>query len=144
MPREQDKFYATKQRSLYPRAAMTTELDVFLSQFSREAREETLALREAVLDVFPNATEQIDPKSSIIAYGFTAKGYKGLVCAIQPHMKHVNLIFAKGTQLPDPTGLLIGTGKQARHVRITSEAETQNPALRLLIREAVELGRKEV
>ena len=123
---------------------MSKELDAFLSQYSREAREISLSLRTLILDVFPSAIEQIDPKSGIIAYGFTRNSYKGLVCAIQPHMKHVNLMFSKGTQLPDPSKLLVGTGKQARHVKFRSEAEIQNPALRKLLEEAMKLGKKEL
>ena len=117
--------------------AMSEELDAFLSMYSREAREMALCIRTLVLEVFPNATEQIDPKSGIIAYG--GKSYKSLVFAIAPHMKHVNLMFSKGTQIPDPTKLLVGTGKQARHVKIRSEEQTQNPALRKLLQEALKL-----
>ncbi len=121
---------------------MTNELDIFLAQYSREAREISLCLRKLVLEVFPEALEQIDPKSGIIAYGVN-KTYKGVVCAIAPHMKHVNLMFSRGTTLPDPAKLLVGTGKQARHVKITSEAETENPALRQLLQEAIKLGYEE-
>ncbi len=120
---------------------MSKPLDTFLASYSREAREIALCLRKFVLEVFPDAVEQIDPKSGIIAYGFD-KTYKGLVCAIAPHMKHVNLMFSRGAVLPDPAKMLVGTGKQARHVKIKSEAETQNPALRLLLEEAVKLSRK--
>jgi hypothetical protein len=118
---------------------MNDALNAFLAAYSREAREIALCLRKLVLDVFPNALEQIDPKSGIIAYGFD-KTYKGQVCAIAPHMKHVNLMFSRGAALLDPAKLLVGTGKQARHVKIKSELETENPALRLLLNEAIALG----
>jgi hypothetical protein len=36
------------------------------------------------------------------------------------HKSHVNLMLARGTELPDPEGLLTGTGKRARHVELTS------------------------
>ncbi len=123
---------------------MSNALDIFLAHYSREAREIALCLRTLILDVFPNAIEQIDPKSGIIAYGFTRNSYKGLVCAIQPHMKHVNLMFSKGTKLSDPAKLLDGTGKLARHVKFRSEAEIQNPELRKMLEEAIELSKKEM
>jgi hypothetical protein len=123
---------------------MSNASDAFLAQYSREAREISLSLHTLILDVFPNAIEQIDPKSGIIAYGFTKNSYKGLVCAIQPHMKHVNLMFSKGIQLPDPAKLLDGTGKLARHIKLRSEAEIQNPALRKLLEEAIEIDKKEL
>ena len=121
---------------------MGNPLNEFLASYSREAREIALSLRTLVIDVFPDAVEQIDSKSGIIVYGFD-KTYRGLVCAIAPHMKHVNLMFSKGSQIPDPARLLTGTGKQARRVRITAEAETQNPVLRRLLEEAVNLSRKQ-
>ena len=120
---------------------MNEALNAFLAAYSREAREIALCLRTLVLDVFSNAFEQIDPRSGIIAYGFN-KTSEYQVCAIAPHMKHVNLLFINGAQLPDPSKLLSGTGKCARHVRITSEAETENPALRVLLREAFKVGFK--
>jgi len=120
---------------------MSKDLDAFLANYSREAREMALCLRSLVLDVFPQTIEIIDQKSGIIAYGYNST-YKGLVCAIQPHMKHVNLMFSQGTRLPDPEKLLVGTGKQARHVKITGEDQTLNPALRRLLEEAVRLGKE--
>jgi hypothetical protein len=119
---------------------MDDQIDAFLASYSREAREITLCLRKLVLDVFPDAVEQIDSKSGITAYGFDEKSYNGLVCAFAPHMKHVNLMFSKGAEIPDPSKLLNGTGKLARHIKIKSEAETENPALRLLLQEALKLN----
>lgn len=118
---------------------MTDAFDEFLAKYSREAREISLCLRALVLDIFPSAVEQIDPKSGTAVYGYN-KPYKGLVLAIQPHKKHVNLMFSKGTQIPDPEGRLIGTGIHARHVRFTSEEQTQSPSLRRLIENALELN----
>jgi hypothetical protein len=118
---------------------VSKDIDAFLSQYSRESREMALCLRTLILDVFPRSIEIINPKSGIIAYGYN-RTTKGLVCAIQPHMKHVNLMLSQGAKLPDPTKLLAGTGKQARHVKITSEEQTQNPALRALLEEALRLN----
>lgn len=117
---------------------MNKQIDDFLSLYTRESREITLSLRAVILEVFPQAVEQIDPKSGIIAYGFD-RTHKGLVCAIVPHAKHVKLMFSKGKQLPDPNKILAGTGKSARHIKIKSEQETLNPSLRLLLEAAVKL-----
>ena len=110
---------------------MSNPLDTFLSSYSREAREIALCLRKLVLDVFPQAIEQIDPKSGIITYGFN-KTTSGFVCAIAPHMKYVKLLFSRGVSLHDEAKMLVGTGNQARHVKIKSEAETENPDIRLV------------
>jgi hypothetical protein len=118
---------------------MSDQIDAFLAIYSREAREIALCLRKLISDVFPTGVKHIDSKSAMMIYGFDEKTYKGVICAIAPHMKHVNLIFTKGTQIPDPSRLLNGTGKLVRHIKIRSEAETENPALRLLLEEALKL-----
>ena len=42
----------------------------------------------------------------------------GFVCAIVLHKDHVNLQFARGTELKDPAKMLEGTGKKMRHIKI--------------------------
>jgi hypothetical protein len=118
---------------------MGNQLDTFFASYSREAREIALCLRTLVLNVFPDATERIDPRAGIIAYD-RGKAAKEWVFAIAPHMKYVNLLFSKGALIPDPSKLLVGLGEQTRHVKIKSEEETQNSALRLLLKEALKLG----
>jgi hypothetical protein len=45
----------------------------------------------------------------------------------------VNLGFNYGSELPDPEGLLEGTGKLLRHTKITALEKLANPALRQLV-----------
>ncbi len=121
---------------------MGVQLDAFLSSYSREAREIVLCLRKLVFDVFADGIEQVDFKSGLVAYRFNTTS-KELVFAVVPHMKHVNLMFGRGAHIPDPFKLLTGTGMRARHIKIKSEAETDNPALRQLLKEALKLNYKE-
>lgn len=51
------------------------------------------------------------------------------------HSRHVNLGFNRGATLADPDGLLEGTGKGLRHVKVRSKDDL-TPALARLIREA--------
>ena len=53
------------------------------------------------------------------------------------HSKHVNLGFYEGAHLPDPDGLLEGTGKNLRHVKVRSAADL-TPELARLVRTAAE------
>ena len=52
------------------------------------------------------------------------------------HSRHVNLGFTRGARLKDPDGLLEGTGKSMRHVKVRSKDDL-TPALARLLREAV-------
>jgi len=58
------------------------------------------------------------------------------VCAIMPAKAHVNLQLFGGAQLPDPHGLLEGTGKGMRHVKCRSVADARRAGLLALIRAA--------
>jgi len=45
----------------------------------------------------------------------------------------VNLQLANGALLDDPTGLLEGTGKRVRHVKLRSVDDVERPQLRNLL-----------
>ncbi len=49
---------------------------------------------------------------------------------------HVNVGFFRGSELPDPEGLLEGTGKRMRHVKLRPEREFNVGALMTLIDKA--------
>ena len=115
---------------------MSETVTELLTSYSPEIRNLALRLRALILDVIPNALEQVDPSDKIIGYGFGRK-YADLICAIAPFKTYVNLMFSKGTELPDPAGLLVGTGKRARHVKITTASDVDSPALRALLASAV-------
>ncbi|RZS38971.1 uncharacterized protein DUF1801 [Herbihabitans rhizosphaerae] len=67
-------------------------------------------------------------------FGFgTDTGYKGLVFSAMPHRAHVNLGFNRGAELPDPAGLLEGTGKVHRHYKVRTVADLDRPELDELI-----------
>jgi len=51
---------------------------------------------------------------------------------------HVNVGFFRGVELPDPDGLLEGTGKRMRHVKLEPETEVDGMALTRLVERAYE------
>lgn len=57
-------------------------------------------------------------------------------CYVVGYSKHVNLGFCDGAALPDPAGLLEGTGKTMRHVKVRPDGETPLAALSQLIASA--------
>ena len=117
---------------------MVEGLSNFLAGYSDEIQALTSQVRDLVLEVYPTAIEQVDPPSRIIAYG-KDRTYQGLICAIAPQRKYVNLMFARGTELADAEQLLEGTGKRARHVKVRSPEDVEKPGVRTLLKEAVAL-----
>ena len=59
------------------------------------------------------------------------------ICHLAVYSKYVNLGFHHGAALEDPAGLLRGSGKSIRHVRIAATAVLRRPELRALLRRAV-------
>jgi hypothetical protein len=54
----------------------------------------------------------------------------------------VNLGFNHGAELPDPQGILQGTGKQVRHVTIREPADLKNDYLKRLVRTAAKKSKE--
>lgn len=115
---------------------MNKLLDEFLSKYPANVRELVLNARALILEVMPDVIEQLDPSANLIGYG-TDRSYKGLVCGIAIYKTYINLMFARGASLPDPVGLLRGTGKRARHIKIENAADLENPGVRTMLESAV-------
>jgi len=111
---------------------MSSELEHFLRPYSPVIQQLALKLRTLIREVMPDAIEQLDPPAHLIGYGLD-RTYKGLICGITLHTAHINLMFARGTDLPDPEGLLVGTGKRARHITIRQEADLERPGVQTLL-----------
>lgn len=94
-------------------------------------------LRDFLLKNLDNISEQADESASIIGFNY-GTGYKDLICTIIPSKKGVKLGFYKGSELQDPAKLLTGSGKVHKFVEINSVKDISNPALRELLRAAIE------
>jgi hypothetical protein len=116
-------------------AAGRNVVETFLAPYPLEMQAVALKARALVLDVLPGILEQVDVTGKLLGYGWTAT-YKDTVCVIMPLKAGVNLGFAHGAELPDPEGLLTGTGKRARHVRLSTLADVEQPALLRLLEAA--------
>ena len=94
----------------------------------------TRALCTKVLALLPDAVVTVDDEN--VGFG-TGAGYKGLVFVVAPHRAHVTLGIAHGVGLPDPAGLMEGTGKVHRHVKLRTTADLEQPALDELLAAAL-------
>lgn len=92
-----------------------------------------IALREMVLAVHPDAVEVVRLGDRAATFGVGPRKMSEGHTYVLPHSRHVNLGFYNGADLADPGGLLEGTGKKLRHVKVRAVDETVNPALRDLV-----------
>jgi hypothetical protein len=113
-------------------AALEADVDRLLAEHSAELRAIEQALRVTIRSAFPGAVEQVDFGNKLIAFGRSMK-MRGLLFAIIAHRSWVNLQLADGASLPDPEGLVEGTGKRIRHVKIRSVEEASSAPVVALI-----------
>jgi hypothetical protein len=98
-----------------------------------------LEARRLVFDVYPQARETLDRGDRIVGYATGPGPMKDLWVGIAPHSKHVNLQLAKGALIEDPAGIIQGTGKRVRHVKLHSVADVQAPQLRAVLERSLAL-----
>ena len=67
----------------------------------------------------PDVVVQYDPGNGLLAFGRRMK-MRDLLFALIPHAGWVNLQLADGALLPNPDGLIEGTGKRIRHIKVRS------------------------
>jgi hypothetical protein len=115
----------------------------FLRPYGEAITGLVLATRKQVLQEAPGAIELIyDAYSAVSAgYSFTGRPSDSFVY-VAAYPKGVNLGFWLGALLPDPDGLLEGSGKTARHVKIRAATDLDRPGVRGLIRAAVALAER--
>ena len=110
------------------------EARVLLEACPAEVRPLALGLYEKLAMAFSEAVVTTDAEN--IGFG-TDAGYRGLIFTITPRRSYVTLGIARAADLPDPAGLLEGSGKVHRHVKLRSAAEVDRPELRALMEAAI-------
>ncbi|MCU7731161.1 DUF1801 domain-containing protein [Actinoplanes sp. KI2] len=113
---------------------MNDEVKRLLATRDQHIAELTEQLCELILQLYPEATVTVD--GGDIGFG-AGTGYRGLVFVVSPHSRHVTLGLAHGAELPDPAGLLDGSGRVHRHVKLRSANDLQRTELHELMAAAL-------
>jgi len=113
------------------------ELLKFLKPYDAPVRELALQLRALLLEEMGPCYENIYDAYSAVAIGYgTSERMSDGIFHIAVYAKHVNLGFNDGATLPDPKGILQGSGSRIRHISIKTEDDLKRPELRSYIRRA--------
>jgi hypothetical protein len=115
-------------------AESESTIEQILAGHSKEVVELVQALRELVKQSVPQLVEE--PK---LGWGNISYKKKGLVCAISPEKTYAALFFYKGTRLSDPNGILEGSGKALRHIKIRKLDDIHVEQIAAWLHEAVGL-----
>jgi hypothetical protein len=95
------------------------------------------ALRALIASSHRGFVEVVWPRHKIASFGIGPKKMTEHYAYVAVQRSHVNLGFYHGASLPDPAGLLEGTGRKLRHVKLHSLSDAKNPAIAALIRQAI-------
>ena len=100
------------------------------------------SVRAALRKRFPTANELAYDytRHFVIGYSPTDRGIDSIV-AIAARATGVSLYFSQGPQLPDPKGILLGSGKQTRFVQVEKASQLANPDVEALIAATIEQAR---
>ena len=109
------------------------EFRLILEGRSEAVHELAHAARRLMFDVLPEAVEVVWITQRNAGYGTGPRKMSDQFAWILPASGHVALAFPQGAHLDDPAGLLQGTGKSIRNVRLSTLDEVGSPELRQLV-----------
>ena len=113
------------------------ELIGLVAAYDLKVGELALALRELVLAEAPAAVEKAF-EGYVLALWYSLTGKFGdAFCHIVLYRGHVNLGFNRGAELGDPDGLLQGSGKIIRHLKVERPEDLKRHYLRKFIRASI-------
>lgn len=117
---------------------MPEELDRIIARRPPAMAKLTREVLKKLRPRFPGAAEFVyDKKNSlVIGFGSTDRP-SSVINSIAVYTKWINLYFFEGDTLPDPEGLLQGTGSTVRSIRIESAADLDRPAVKELMAAAL-------
>ncbi|WP_097182842.1 DUF1801 domain-containing protein [Blastococcus haudaquaticus] len=113
------------------------EVDALLAQHDDAVAAVARRVRAAVLSGHADLGERV-------RHGWHSINYRdpvaGFVCAILPRADRVHLVFERGVLLPDPAGLLTGSGRQVRGLEYTGGSPVDAAVVQEFLDHAVEIG----
>ncbi len=112
---------------------MADGFEAIVADASPPVRDLALRTRALIREVLPDVVEVPWPRQKTVGFGVGPKKMSEHFCYVAVLPDRVNLGFNYGSELPDPEGLLQGTGRLFRHVKIASPRDLENPALRRLL-----------
>ena len=115
---------------------MAATVDSYINLLNSPNREIAKELRRIIREAAPEAKESIK-------WGMPVYEQNGNFCGIDGKQKRVNFQFFKGALLSDPEGLLEGTGKGMRHIKVRDVKNVREDYVKKLVREAVHLNNRQ-
>lgn len=120
-----------------PRASAKRQLAAILSGLPPSMEKLTRGVLPKLRAQLPGAVEMVYDKKNSLVIGFCSdERASTVISSIAVHRNWINLYFFEGDTLPDPEGLLQGSGSTVRSIRLTAADTLDAPAVKALIAEA--------
>jgi hypothetical protein len=118
------------------------QLDGFIAKYSPEIGELARAALARMRARLPGAIELVYDNYNALAIGFSpTERTSDAIFSIALWPRWVSLFFLQGAGLPDPSRLLKGSGKVARHIVLENADALDKPAVQQLIANALDRAR---
>ena len=133
---------ARRKKQLPAAALPARQLGGFIDKYEPRVARLALLLRRAMRKRLPTAIELVYDNYQFLAIGYCSTERRSdCICSLAIAPKGVSLAFYYGSSLPDPKGILLGSGNQNRFVRLESPATLDEPAVAQVIRAAIAHGK---
>jgi hypothetical protein len=110
------------------------QLRTFIAKFAPEHQRVIRNARRILRARFPTATELVYDNYNFFVIGYSSTGRPSdSVVSIAAAANGVGICFIYGAKLPDPDGLLKGSGKQTRFLRLTDGSELKDSEVEALL-----------
>jgi hypothetical protein len=124
-------------------ATAERQLRAFIEKFGETDQRLIRAVRSAVRRRLPTANELVWDNYNFFVIGYSpTERPRDSILSIAARANGVGLCFIHGASLPDPKGLLLGSGRQTRFIRVESASELSHPDVEELIDAAISRAKK--
>ena len=114
------------------------QLNSFIDRYSGEVASDARRALAFLSARLPTATRLVYDNYNALVVGFGASDKVGdIILSIALYPRYVTLFFLRGTRLPDPCGLLEGSGSTVRSVRLSPISRLEMPEVGALIDAAI-------
>lgn len=121
-----------------PPATPASQIKDFIAKFDPSVARKIRACRAAVRKLLPTAIEQVYDNYNFLAIGYcTTERTSDCIVSLACSAKGVSLCYIYGASLPDPRGILLGSGNQTRFVRLEGPQTLKVPAVAAALKAAV-------
>ena len=119
-------------------ASPSARLDAFIAKYSPDVAAQGRRALAKLRRLVPGAVQLVYDNYNFLVVGFCpSERASEAVLSLVFAPRWISICFIRGKGLPDPNGLLRGSGNQVRSVRLESPKDLDASAVRALIEEAL-------